>query len=58
MPIKKISVSHKGRKCKYPKCRKLLSIYNHADYCYVHLGKMVDKEDAEASGVGVFEEKP
>ena len=31
----KTSASH--RKCKYPLCDNILSIYNHEEYCNVHL---------------------
>jgi len=38
--IKKVKVSLKGRKCKYSHCKHILSIYNHEDYCHVHLGML------------------
>ena len=37
---KKLKTSPKGRKCKFPKCKHLLSIYNHSDYCHVHRDQM------------------
>ncbi|MDD5020422.1 MAG: hypothetical protein PHH75_07265 [Candidatus Omnitrophica bacterium] len=37
--MKKIKVSHRGRKCKFPSCRIVLSIYNHGCYCYLHQEK-------------------
>ncbi|MFA5319875.1 MAG: hypothetical protein WBE75_04095 [Candidatus Omnitrophota bacterium] len=37
---KKVKSSPKGRKCRFPLCRKLLSIYNHGEYCHVHQGYM------------------
>ena len=39
MSTVKIVASHKGRKCKYPGCKRLLSIYNHEALCHVHLMK-------------------
>ena len=39
--MKKVKVSHKGRKCKFPLCKQILSIYNHEIYCHVHLGKAI-----------------
>ena len=41
MDIKK-SATH--RKCKYPGCEHVLSIYNHSAYCNVHIGVM-SRED-------------
>ncbi|MDD2680370.1 MAG: hypothetical protein PHO03_06200 [Candidatus Omnitrophica bacterium] len=41
--MKKIRTSLKGRKCKFPHCKHILSIYNHESYCHVHLG-LVDDE--------------
>jgi len=32
----KLKTSPKGRRCKFPKCDCLLSIYNHSDYCHIH----------------------
>lgn len=40
MATRKILTSHRGRKCRYPKCRRELSIYNHNTHCHVHLNKM------------------
>ena len=39
----KILTSHKGRKCKYPGCRRILSIYNHEVNCHVHLNRLSEK---------------
>ena len=33
-----VKTSPKHRKCKYPQCKQILSIYNHEAYCHVHLG--------------------
>jgi len=35
--MKKVKTSVKGRKCKFPGCKHILSIYNHEMYCYIHL---------------------
>ena len=40
MAIRKILASHKGRKCRYPNCKRILSIYNHDIHCHVHLDKL------------------
>ena len=37
--MKKIKTSLKGRKCKFPHCKHILSIYNHETFCHVHLGQ-------------------
>jgi len=36
--MKKIKTSGRGRKCRYPRCEHILSIYNHDEYCHIHLG--------------------
>ena len=35
--MKKVKTSDKGRKCRFPRCGHLLSIYNHDAYCHIHL---------------------
>ncbi|MBI5144781.1 MAG: hypothetical protein HZA27_01185 [Candidatus Omnitrophica bacterium] len=40
--MQKVKTSHKGRQCKFPHCKHILSIYNHEAYCHIHLGA-VDK---------------
>ena len=40
MSTKKITASHKGRKCRYKGCKRALSIYNHEVHCHVHLVKL------------------
>jgi len=35
--MKKIRTSYKGRVCKFPHCKHILSIYNHELYCRIHL---------------------
>jgi hypothetical protein len=37
--MKKVKVSRKGRVCRFPHCRNILSIYNHDFYCHLHLDK-------------------
>ena len=32
-----IKTSPENRICKYPDCNSIISVYNHADYCNVHL---------------------
>jgi len=32
-----IKTSPEHRKCKYENCNNILSVYNHEDYCNVHL---------------------
>jgi hypothetical protein len=31
-----LKTSADGRKCMFPNCKRLLSIYNHEHYCHVH----------------------
>jgi len=38
--MNKVKTSYKGRKCRYPHCTHILSIYNHEDYCHIHLGQL------------------
>jgi len=33
---KKLKTSADGRKCTFPRCDHLLSIYNHEPYCHIH----------------------
>ena len=49
MSAKKISTSHKGRRCKYPNCKRVLSIYNHDSHCHIHLSKLTEEERWKAS---------
>jgi len=37
--MQKVKVSHKGRKCKFLHCKHVLSIYNHEEYCHIHLSQ-------------------
>ncbi len=38
--MKKTKMSHKGRICKFPKCKHVLSIYNHQTFCHIHLSRV------------------
>ncbi len=40
---KMLKTSAKGRKCMFPHCNRTLSIYNHEDYCHVHLDQMIER---------------
>ncbi len=42
--MKKTSISRKGRKCKHPQCKHILSVYNHANYCFQHSGHVSQDE--------------
>ena len=44
-----IKTSPANRKCKYPKCNSIISIYNHEAYCNIHLKANFweDKVDGE-----------
>ncbi|MDD2688950.1 MAG: hypothetical protein PHT41_02200 [Candidatus Omnitrophica bacterium] len=44
--MKKVRTSCKGRRCKFPRCKHILSIYNHEAYCHVHLS-LVDVADRQ-----------
>lgn len=33
---KMLKTSAEGRKCMYPNCKQILSIYNHEEYCHIH----------------------
>jgi hypothetical protein len=33
---KMLKTSAEGRKCRFPHCTRILSIYNHEDYCHIH----------------------
>lgn len=47
--MKKIKVSRKGRMCKFPHCRIILSIYNHSSYCNLHQDKMEELSVSKAA---------
>ncbi len=35
-----MKTSAENRKCAFPGCKHTLSIYNHEDYCHVHLDQL------------------
>jgi hypothetical protein len=37
---KMLKTSAENRKCMFPDCTHTLSIYNHEDYCHIHLDRM------------------
>ncbi len=39
-----LKISASGRKCSYPGCENILSIYNHQNYCHIHLDKTSQKK--------------
>lgn len=41
--LKKVVAFKKGRKCKYPGCKQVLSIYNYGTYCHLHADKPPEK---------------
>ena len=41
---KTLKISPEGRKCKFPKCKRLLSVYNHAAYCRIHWDQVSRKK--------------
>jgi hypothetical protein len=41
---KKLKTSADNRKCAFPGCEHILSIYNHEKYCHVHRDLMADKQ--------------
>ena len=53
MATKKILTQHKGRKCKYPGCKRVLSIYNQNTYCHADLNRLSKRPQFE-SGLDVL----
>ncbi|MBC8379279.1 MAG: hypothetical protein H8E62_08895 [Planctomycetes bacterium] len=41
---KVLKTSAEGRRCKFPDCHRLLSIYNHQTYCRVHQEQVSPEE--------------
>jgi hypothetical protein len=37
---KMLKTSAENRKCTFPNCTRILSIYNHDTYCHVHQGQV------------------
>jgi hypothetical protein len=44
---KKLKTSANGRRCTFPHCNHLLSIYNHGAYCHVHRDQMAQKRTSK-----------
>jgi hypothetical protein len=40
---KKLKTSADDRKCAFPCCNQILSIYNHEPYCHIHRERMAQK---------------
>ena len=49
--MKKTKTSDKGRKCKYPGCVHILSIYNHDEFCHIHLGTQFESNRPKHAAV-------
>ena len=41
---KMLKTSAEGRKCMFPHCTNILSIYNHEDYCRIHLVQILQEQ--------------
>ena len=41
---KPLKTSAEGRKCAFPKCGRILSIYNHEAYCHNHRDQMAEEQ--------------
>ncbi len=39
-----LKTSAEGRKCMFPHCTHILSIYNHKSYCHIHLSQMPQEQ--------------
>jgi len=39
-----LKTSAEGRKCMFPNCTRILSIYNHEAYCHRHLDQMIKEQ--------------
>ena len=46
---KQLKTSANDRKCMYPGCKQILSIYNHAMYCHVHRNRIADDQITKAA---------
>ena len=44
---KALKTSAEGRKCGFLNCKRTLSIYNHEDYCHVHLEQMSHEQKSK-----------
>lgn len=45
--VKMLKTSAEGRKCMFPHCTRILSIYNHEAYCHIHLDQMIKEQKPE-----------
>ncbi|MGD9109439.1 MAG: hypothetical protein PVG93_00730 [Phycisphaerales bacterium] len=45
---KALKTSTRDRKCAFPGCTNVLSIYNHEDYCHIHRDQMSEKKKRQA----------
>jgi hypothetical protein len=41
---KMLKTSAEGRRCEFPNCDRILSIYNHQKYCHLHLSMLSEEE--------------
>jgi hypothetical protein len=41
---KMLKTSAEGRKCTFPRCTHILSIYNHEAYCHIHLDQVPQEQ--------------
>jgi len=41
---KTLKTSAEGRKCMFPQCKCILSIYNHEAYCHIHRERMPQEQ--------------
>ena len=42
--VKILKTSAEGRKCLFPHCTRILSVYNHNAYCHIHLDQMLQEQ--------------
>ena len=49
MGKKMLKISAEGRKCMFPHCTNILSIYNHEAYCHIHRGKVPQEQKPKIS---------
>jgi len=46
---KPLKASPEGRKCMFPNCTHILSIYNHEAYCRIHLDQILQEQRPKIS---------
>lgn len=51
---KTLKTSPQGRKCIYAGCTSNLSIYNHQDYCHLHLDRMLQPKKPKPVEIGTL----